>query len=302
MYQITTAHTHVAANITDFDTEVGNHTDVAANTTHRGLTNDPHNVTATQVGLGNVDNTSDVNKPVSTATQTALDLKEDSLTFDLVPTNTSTNPVESNGVFDALAGKSDTGHGHTASDVSDFDTEVGNHSAVVANTAKVTNATHTGDVTGDVALTIANGAVDIAHHSATGTPDVTTYLRGDNTWATVAGGSSTQTFKKIVYIDPPTATDSFPILSVPFACTITRITHITDTGTVTWNLEERAEATPNTAGTDVYASDEVSSTTNSVDTSFANASLAAHSWLHLSASAIGSSPTKFWIAITFEEA
>jgi hypothetical protein len=43
--------------------------------------------------------------------------------------------------------------------ISDFDTEVANNSAVVANTAKVTNATHTGDVTGDQALTIANNAV-----------------------------------------------------------------------------------------------------------------------------------------------
>jgi hypothetical protein len=34
-------------------------------------------VTATHVGLGNVNNTSDANKPVSTATQTALDLKQD---------------------------------------------------------------------------------------------------------------------------------------------------------------------------------------------------------------------------------
>ena len=33
-------------------------------------------VTSAMVGLGNVDNTSDANKPVSTATQTALDLKE----------------------------------------------------------------------------------------------------------------------------------------------------------------------------------------------------------------------------------
>ncbi|MBM3413193.1 MAG: hypothetical protein FJY19_07430, partial [Bacteroidetes bacterium] len=31
----------------------------------------------TNLGLGNVDNTSDLNKPISTATQTALDLKED---------------------------------------------------------------------------------------------------------------------------------------------------------------------------------------------------------------------------------
>ncbi len=35
--------------------------------------------------------------------QSALDAKQDALTFDTVPTNGSTNPVESNGVFDALA-------------------------------------------------------------------------------------------------------------------------------------------------------------------------------------------------------
>jgi hypothetical protein len=36
--------------------------------------------TSTEIGLGNVDNTSDANKPVSTATQTALNSKEDSFT------------------------------------------------------------------------------------------------------------------------------------------------------------------------------------------------------------------------------
>lgn len=44
---------------------------------HTSLTNNPHGVTATQVGLGNVDNTSDLDKPVSTATQEALDSKAD---------------------------------------------------------------------------------------------------------------------------------------------------------------------------------------------------------------------------------
>ena len=37
----------------------------------------PHNVTKAQVGLSNVDNTSDLNKPVSTATQQALAQKQD---------------------------------------------------------------------------------------------------------------------------------------------------------------------------------------------------------------------------------
>jgi hypothetical protein len=50
----------------------------------------------------------------------------------------------------------------------------------------------TGDVTasgtGSVAATISNGAVDIPMLSATGTPDSTTFLRGDNTWQTPPGG------------------------------------------------------------------------------------------------------------------
>ena len=51
--------------------------------------------------------------------------------------------------------------------------------------AKVSNATHTGDVTGSGALTIAAGSVDIAMMSATGTASSSTFLRGDNAWTAV---------------------------------------------------------------------------------------------------------------------
>ncbi len=44
--------------------------------THRANTNNPHGVTKAQVGLANVDNTSDSNKPVSSAMQTALNAKQ----------------------------------------------------------------------------------------------------------------------------------------------------------------------------------------------------------------------------------
>jgi len=43
---------------------------------HISNTLNPHSVTKTQVGLGSVDNTSDVNKPISSATQTALNGKQ----------------------------------------------------------------------------------------------------------------------------------------------------------------------------------------------------------------------------------
>lgn len=50
-------------------------------TTHIDNKENPHGVTAAQVGLGNVNNTSDNDKPVSTAQQTALDAKVDKVTY-----------------------------------------------------------------------------------------------------------------------------------------------------------------------------------------------------------------------------
>jgi hypothetical protein len=49
--------------------------DAADLTAHTEATDNPHAVTKAQVGLGSVDNTADADKPVSTAQQTALDLK-----------------------------------------------------------------------------------------------------------------------------------------------------------------------------------------------------------------------------------
>lgn len=61
--------------------------------THKARTDNPHAVTKNQVGLGNADNTSDVNKPVSIDQQSALDLKENvsnkKTSWNSTPSNTS---------------------------------------------------------------------------------------------------------------------------------------------------------------------------------------------------------------------
>ena len=70
-------------NTADIDKPVSNATQKAINDAlassntalenHTNRTDNPHKVTAEQVGLGNVDNTADTNKPVSVAQQAALD-------------------------------------------------------------------------------------------------------------------------------------------------------------------------------------------------------------------------------------
>lgn len=57
--------------------------------------NNPHKVTKSQVGLENVDNTSDTNKPISTATQNALDEKLDN------PNGTSSQFIKGDGSLDS---------------------------------------------------------------------------------------------------------------------------------------------------------------------------------------------------------
>ena len=67
----------ITENINRIDDELGTKAAASDLSSHVSSKSNPHAVTKSQVGLGNVDNTSDLNKPVSTATQTALNLKAD---------------------------------------------------------------------------------------------------------------------------------------------------------------------------------------------------------------------------------
>ncbi len=93
-------HTHTKEEITDFahnhderyytETEIDSKESALNDTisAHTGDTDNPHGVTKSQVGLGNVDNTKDADKPISTAMQAALNTKQD--TANLVKTFQST--------------------------------------------------------------------------------------------------------------------------------------------------------------------------------------------------------------------
>ena len=227
--------------------------DLVTDGDHDVRTDNPHGVTKSQVGLSNVDNTSDADKPISTATQTALDDKADLVggkvpsaqlpsyvddvfefaelaafpvtgetgkiyvaldtnklyrwsgatyietSSDVAETvttigalinsaTTKTTPIDADqiGLMDSAAGNIlkklswanikatlkayfDTIYKATFSENTAFNKNFGTtagtvlegdkNAAIVANTAKLTNANHTGDVTGATALTITNDAV-----------------------------------------------------------------------------------------------------------------------------------------------
>lgn len=80
--------------ITDLTSDLAAKAAAATLTAHTGDTNNPHGVTKAQVGLGNCENTSDANKPVSTAQQTALNLKANlaSPTFTGTPAAPTASP------------------------------------------------------------------------------------------------------------------------------------------------------------------------------------------------------------------
>lgn len=58
---------------------------------HEARNDNPHGVTKEQVGLGNVDNTSDVDKPISTAQQAELDTKLNNAANGGIADNLTTN-------------------------------------------------------------------------------------------------------------------------------------------------------------------------------------------------------------------
>lgn len=102
-----TADEHTKLNGIEAGAQVNTVTGVKGNAENNYRTGEI-NISPANIGLGNVDNTSDANKPISTAAQTALDGKQNVLTFDNSPTENSDNPVKSGGVYSALAGKIST--------------------------------------------------------------------------------------------------------------------------------------------------------------------------------------------------
>jgi len=104
---------------------------------------------------------------------------------------------------------------------------------------------------------------------------------------------------RIIYIESPSAADSFPIGYVPDAATLVAVRAVTDAGTVDFNIEKRDKLTPDVAGTDVWSADKQATASGLEQTTFESAAVGADSWLHFAASAVAGGATQLWVSVEY---
>jgi len=182
------------------------------------ITGNPHNTTKSDIGLSNVDNTSDANKPVSTATQTALNAKVDANTAITGATKTKIT-YDSKGLVTAGsdATTADIAESTNKLYVSDGDkgdiTVSGGGTTWTIDAGAVTLAdmanlaansiigNNTGSSATPIALSQAQVTAMLNQFSSTlqgvvpaSGGGTTNFLRADGTWAAAGGGGGSYTF------------------------------------------------------------------------------------------------------------
>ena len=173
---------------------------------------------STTVDLSNYVTTSDF--------QDALDDKQDVLTFDSTPTENSDNPVTSDGIYDALSGKSDTGHNHDSRyyTESEIDTLLAgksdvshNHDSRYYTESEVdtllsgksdTSSTYTSaQVDTLLSAKVDNTSIGSMAAEDDAPSDHKIYGRSDGDWEEVTGGGSSYA-EKTFYVNPSSGSDT----------------------------------------------------------------------------------------------
>lgn len=111
-----------------------------------------------------------------------------------------------------------------------------------------------------------------------------------------------RTRSHIFYTEGPFVGTDVPMLYVGDDVTILAIRSAVDSGTVSFNIEQRGKFTPRTAGTDIMAADQAADVGGEQRTSidgFADGTVPADSNLAVTVSAITGSPTWLWVNIEY---
>ena len=153
--------------------------------THINNKTNPHEVTKAQVGLGNVDNTADTDKPISTATQTALDAK-----FSLTEGNSLKTTADSlpDRIIAYIPGSSIDATGETVSITEG--TQYVNKSNGVYGSLKQSSVTKTLTAATTTKAGVLSAADKVKIDKITTDGDGTRYLADNGTYKLIQGGGS----------------------------------------------------------------------------------------------------------------
>lgn len=153
--------------------------------THINNKTNPHEVTKAQVGLGNVDNTADTDKPISTATQTALDAK-----FSLTEGNSLKTTADSlpDRIIAYIPGSSIDATGETVSIIEG--TQYVNKSNGVYGSLKQSTVTKTLTAATTTKAGVLTAADKVKIDKITTDGDGTRYLADNGTYKLIQGGGS----------------------------------------------------------------------------------------------------------------
>jgi len=180
------------------------------------------------IGLGNVDNTSDIDKPISSDTQTALDAKQDDLgyipedeanksTSTILGTSDTAYPTQNavkTYVDTNLADKADTDHTHTVSNITDLTASASELNTLDGITATTAELNYTDGVTSAIQTQI-DGKQPLdptltALAGVTTAADKVIYATGSDTFTTADLSSFARTL-----LDDSTAAAARSTLGVP---------------------------------------------------------------------------------------
>lgn len=153
--------------------------------THINNKTNPHEVTKAQVGLGNVDNTADTDKPISTATQTALDAK-----FSLTEGNSLKTTADSlpDRIIAYIPGSSIDATGETVSITEG--TQYVDKSSGVYGSLKQSTVTKTLTAATTTKAGVLSAADKVKIDKITTDGDGTRYLADNGTYKLIQGGGS----------------------------------------------------------------------------------------------------------------
>ena len=153
--------------------------------THINNKTNPHEVTKAQVGLGNVDNTADTDKPISTATQTALDAK-----FSLTEGNSLKTTADSlpDRIIAYIPGSSIDATGETVSITEG--TQYVDKSNGVYGSLKQSTVTKTLTAATTTKAGVLSAADKVKIDKITTDGDGTRYLADNGTYKLIQGGGS----------------------------------------------------------------------------------------------------------------